>query len=226
MRKAGWAAVPVLLLSVGYSASAQGNGRGRWSTQGIPPGHLPPPGECRVWYEGRPPGHQPPPTDCRTAERTVRGQRNARVVYGDDRLRDGNDRYRDDRDRGDVYRDGRDRDRDARDRDRRDERGRAVPRGTYPSYPGDVYPERYPRGGARDGRVDGSAHPGWNSGYRDGLVKGREDTGKNRSYQPDRHQWYRSASRGYDRRYGLRGAYANVYRDGFTAGYDEAFRRR
>lgn len=30
----------------------------------IPPGHLPPPGECRVWYPDRPPGHQPPPGAC------------------------------------------------------------------------------------------------------------------------------------------------------------------
>ncbi len=33
----------------------------------IPPGHLPPPGLCRVWYAGQPPGHQPPPTDCDSA---------------------------------------------------------------------------------------------------------------------------------------------------------------
>jgi hypothetical protein len=31
---------------------------------GIPPGHLPPPGACRVWYPGRPPGHQPRPGPC------------------------------------------------------------------------------------------------------------------------------------------------------------------
>jgi len=31
---------------------------------GIPPGHLPPPGECRVWYPGVPPGQQPPPFKC------------------------------------------------------------------------------------------------------------------------------------------------------------------
>jgi hypothetical protein len=30
----------------------------------IPPGHYPPPGECRVWYAGRPPGQQPPPVRC------------------------------------------------------------------------------------------------------------------------------------------------------------------
>lgn len=37
----------------------------------IPPGHLPPPGKCRVWYSGRPPGHQPPPGDCELLKRTI-----------------------------------------------------------------------------------------------------------------------------------------------------------
>lgn len=30
----------------------------------IPPGHLPPPGYCRIWYPDRPPGHQPRYGDC------------------------------------------------------------------------------------------------------------------------------------------------------------------
>jgi hypothetical protein len=30
----------------------------------IPKGHLPPPGECRIWYPDRPAGHQPPPFKC------------------------------------------------------------------------------------------------------------------------------------------------------------------
>lgn len=30
----------------------------------IPPGHLPPPGTCRLWYPHKPPGHQPPPAPC------------------------------------------------------------------------------------------------------------------------------------------------------------------
>lgn len=40
--------------------------RGEWSLHalGIPNGHMPPPGSCRIWYPGRPPGHQPPPFKC------------------------------------------------------------------------------------------------------------------------------------------------------------------
>jgi hypothetical protein len=43
-------------------------------TLGVPKGHYPPPGECRVWYPGREPGHQPPPAKC---DRLV-----GRVPYG------------------------------------------------------------------------------------------------------------------------------------------------
>lgn len=50
-------------------------------SQGIPPGHLPPPGSCRVWYDGRPAGQQPSPTSCRAAERTAARQHGARVIY-------------------------------------------------------------------------------------------------------------------------------------------------
>jgi hypothetical protein len=31
---------------------------------GIPPGHLPPPGSCRVWVPGTPPGHQAKAGPC------------------------------------------------------------------------------------------------------------------------------------------------------------------
>ena len=37
----------------------------------IPPGHFPPPGQCRVWHPGAPPGHQPRPGSCSVVERDV-----------------------------------------------------------------------------------------------------------------------------------------------------------
>lgn len=41
------------------------------ATLGIPPGHLPPPGMCRVWVNGKPPGHQARPRSCSNIERTA-----------------------------------------------------------------------------------------------------------------------------------------------------------
>jgi hypothetical protein len=48
----------------GYVTEARGPGH-------IPPGHYPPPGECRIWHAGRPPGHQPPPVPCERLYGTV-----------------------------------------------------------------------------------------------------------------------------------------------------------
>ena len=94
------------------AADAQGRERGG---QGIPAGHLPPPGECRVWYDDRPPGRQPPPTSCGAARREAY-RTDGRVIYGSDQRRDDWDRDDDKRrDRHDDKR--RDRDDDKR-RDR------------------------------------------------------------------------------------------------------------
>lgn len=49
-----------------------GSGPGpHYGNLGIPPGHLPPPGSCRIWYPGEPPGQQPPPGDCYELSRRV-----------------------------------------------------------------------------------------------------------------------------------------------------------
>lgn len=64
----------------------KGKGRKKGWVQGIPPGHLPPPGLCRVWLPDTPPGHQPPPTDCASAARDAPA--GARLVYGGARGKD------------------------------------------------------------------------------------------------------------------------------------------
>ena len=41
------------------------------STLGVPPGHLPGPGQCRVWTPGEPPGQQPRARSCANIERAA-----------------------------------------------------------------------------------------------------------------------------------------------------------
>jgi hypothetical protein len=50
---------------------AVGRGPSTAATLGIPPGHLPPPGQCRIWVPGEPPGHQQPPRSCDHIEQTA-----------------------------------------------------------------------------------------------------------------------------------------------------------
>lgn len=206
-----------LLLTVVVASPAFAQGRGK-NAQGIPPGHLPPEGLCRVWYDGVPPGRQPSPTSCYEAERLASRDRRARVIYGSDSRRNApvyrDERsypggvWRDDDRRGDIY--GRRPNPDSRNRT-----GRAVPRSDYPgSYP---YPDsRYPQ--SRDGY--GYESEGFRRGYEDGIVKGREDVRDGDAFDPARHGWYRSADRGYNSRYGSRDDYRSEYRRGFIAGYE------
>ena len=198
------AATLVVIALIAAPLAAKDRGRQGKKGQGIPPGHLPPPGTCRVWYDGRPPGHQPAPTGCREAEYIAARDRNARVIYGDDRgldRRDNRSGARDDERWGGST-----------------DRDRAIPRrapsGTYPS------PGRYP-----DSRGPyGYQSVPFDNGYRDGYDKGLEDARGNDRFDPTRHGRYRSGDRGYDRRYGSKEEYKSAYREGFRSGYEEAYR--
>ena len=150
------------------TADAQGRGRGR-GNDGVPPGHQPPAGMCRIWINGVPPGRQPAPTDCQTA---VRNQpANSQILWGENTSRRGrnvNDDRRD-RDRN------RDRNRD-RDRDRRD------------SYPRDSHGHEYDQScidNDRNGWCD--YHSDIRSGVHVGTVPG--NTGGGGSTPVDRGQY-------------------------------------
>lgn len=207
----------LVILMIGFMTLplfAQGRGRNK---TGIPPGHLPPDGLCRVWYDGVPPGHQPPPTSCREAERVASRDRAARVIYGDRAnrnppvYRDGA-RYPDDVWRGE---DRRQRETEGRRPNRSGSgTGRAIPRDGYPS--GDPYPD------GRNRERDGYESDAFRRGYDDGIVKGREDDEDGDSFDPARHSWYRSGDRGYTSRLGSRETYRSEYRRGFLAGYESA----
>lgn len=45
----------------------------------VPPGHYPPPGQCRIWRLGVPPGRQSPPANCESLVRRV--PRGAFLLY-------------------------------------------------------------------------------------------------------------------------------------------------
>src|SRR5688572_23890051 len=184
---------------------AQGRGRNRANSQGIPPGHLPAAGQCRVWYDGVPPGRQPRATSCREAERVAARDRNARVIYGDDRYYDpyGNTNG--------TYDNGRYEDRGS---NGVTDRVRDILRGRDAS--------RYPNSGSRSGYNSAA----YDNGFRDGLEKGREDARDNDSFDPVRHSRYRSGDRGYNSRYGTREQYKLTYRDGFESGYAQGYGSR
>ena len=225
MRMAAAVLAAIGLVTVPLGADGRDDRKDR--TQGIPAGHLPRPGECRVWYDGVPPGRQPRPTNCRDAERVASRDRDARVIYGD--ARDGRDDARWERNDDDRW----DRDDDDRwerdDENRRRGRPKAIPRGEGSGYP---YPNGYPsdrrspnpdrnpnrRGGYGYNRVP------YDNGFNDGADKGRADVRSNHAYDPMRHGRYKSADRGYDRRYGSKDEYRDAYRQGFRAGYDETYR--
>ena len=63
----------------------------------------------------------------------------------------------------------------------------------------------------------------YDNGYREGTDEGRNDARRGRGFSPERHDEYRDADAGYRRGDGDRELYRRSYRQGFQAGYRQAF---
>jgi flagellar biosynthesis/type III secretory pathway protein FliH len=101
--------------------------------------------------------------------------------------------------------------------------------------PGPVYPNtrdnygygypgqngRYPGGGNYGSAYSSPAHA---NGVRDGYEKGREDARDRDPFDPRRHKWYREGDHDYKNSFGPRQRYEDLYRQGFTEGYDRGYR--
>lgn len=67
-------------------------------------------------------------------------------------------------------------------------------------------------------------NPAYSQGFEDGYDRGRDDAQDRDRYDVRRHGRYRSADHGYNRRFGSKDAYKQVYRNGFEAGYSQGYR--
>jgi hypothetical protein len=63
----------------------------------------------------------------------------------------------------------------------------------------------------------------YDNGWREGLARGRDDGRSGRQFSYARDGVYRDADRGYRRQDGSLDAYRRTFRQGFQAGYTEAF---
>jgi hypothetical protein len=66
---------------------------------------------------------------------------------------------------------------------------------------------------------------GYDNGYHEGLEHGAQDAREGRRFDYRRDSDYRHADEGYRRDYGDRDDYQRAYREGFAAGYTDAFNR-
>jgi len=90
-----------------------------------------------------------------------------------------------------------------------------------------------PRGGSpgSPGGMRGPASPAYaqtagNTGNRDGREKGANDARQGKSYNLDRHDYYKDADHGYRDSFGNKEDYKRLYRDAFRRGYTDGYRQR
>ncbi len=107
--------------------------------------------------------------------------------------------------------------------------GNRYPDNRYPDRTG-TYGSRWPNGGGIYGRGGNGGYGGVNdaaysTGYNEGVAAGSDDARDGDRYDPQRHDQFKKADRGYHSNYGSKDAYKQRFRDGYLRGYDEGYRR-
>jgi hypothetical protein len=103
-------------------------------------------------------------------------------------------------------------------------------RGT--TYGNNRYPGRFPYPGRYPGYPAQGRYPGYRigidiarqNGFEDGYDKGLDDGQDSDRFDPTRHGWYRSGTRGYRGQFGSKDFYRNEYRVAFREGYERGYR--
>jgi hypothetical protein len=93
------------------------------------------------------------------------------------------------------------------------------PRGGSPGSPGSP-------GGMRGSRSPVYAQTASNTGNRDGREKGANDARQGKSFNLDRHDYYKDADHGYRDSFNNKEDYKRLYRDAFRRGYTDGYRQR
>lgn len=84
--------------------------------------------------------------------------------------------------------------------------------------------QMYSYRGDRDSYRELERHA-YDNGFREGVEEGRNDARRHRDFSYQRHDEYRDSDQGYHRRDGDRDLYRRSYRQGFQAGYSDAYNR-
>lgn len=74
------------------------------------------------------------------------------------------------------------------------------------------------------GQMPHGANQAEQFGYQDGLAAGRHDRMKGNKFKPTDHDLYKSGTHGWTSALGTKDEFRQLYREGFTKGYDEGYR--
>ena len=94
----------------------------------------------------------------------------------------------------------------------------------YPNWERDRRDDRWERREDRWERRQGLERAR-QQGYSYGMSVGAADAQRNQSFNPQRSRYYRNGTEGYDRDFGNRGQYRQVFRSAFIQGYREGYQR-